>query len=219
MPYGGVIFDLDGTLVDTLTDIGEAINALLVQDGYSEHTMDVYYELVGQCHQIKDFISRAFGFFEKASSDRQDRLLQRFRSAHEKNWQNKSRPYPGVVDLLYHLHQNGVKTAVLSNKLHVFAVRTVSHFLPEFEFVRVQGARPDRPMKPDPHFAMEIAADMGVAPNQIAFLGDSQDDMRTACNAGMTAVGAAWGYTAERDLWESGAQYVIHEPSEILRIE
>ena len=140
------------------------------------------------------------------------------RKAYERNWNVKTRPYPGIPELLDALSAHGLKMAVLSNKPHDFTLKSVEGLLPAWRFDAVIGERPPIPRKPDPSSALEIANRLGVEPARFLYLGDTATDMKTANAAGMFAVGALWGFRDAEELIAGGAVKLIAKPAELLEL-
>lgn len=213
MDIAAVLFDLDGTLLDTLEDIADASNRVLSRHGYPVHPISAYRYFVGEGARM--LVRRTLP--EEARGDAiVDRLYEGFREEYHRNWNAKTRPYDGVPDMLEGLIERGVKIAVLSNKPDDFTRKCVEELLAGFAFDAVLGEREDVPAKPDPRGALRIAADIGVAPERMVLVGDSSIDMKTAVAAGMFAVGALWGFRERRELEENGARLVLEHPRDLL---
>jgi len=213
MKYPAVIFDLDGTLLDTLADIADAMNAALERIGFPGHETAAYRYLTGD--GVRALAERSIP--EPAKNDTAvAACIREFRSQYADRWGTKTRPYPGIPELLAGLAGRRIRLSVLSNKLDEFTRRAVRDFLPGFEFSFVIGAKPDLPPKPDPAGALLIASGLAIPPSQIIYLGDTGVDMLTAVRAGMHPVGALWGFRDEKELRENGAGAVISTPGELL---
>lgn len=213
MEYDGVIFDLDGTLVDTLEDIGDAMNRVLTAEDAPPRSYLEYRYLVGR--GLWNLVTEALPAGLR-DDETVARSYKRMIADYGEHCLVKTRLYHGAADLVRGLRTAGVSLAVFSNKSDELTRRIVEALLDPADFAAVVGALPGVPLKPDPSVAFEIAAVMGVAPGRIAYLGDSLVDMLTAGAAGMIAVGAAWGFRTRRELVESGAQLVIDHPLELL---
>jgi phosphoglycolate phosphatase len=212
--YKAIIFDLDGTLIDSAADVGDAVNRVLSRYGFLEHPGAAYYRFMGD--GVVELMRRALP--EKArSSERVQAGVQAFFREYEGCWHHHSRPYPGVPELLDGLSERGVRLSVLSNKPHAFTTAFVERFFPEWTFAAVFGQREGVPRKPDPAAALEIADGMGISPAAVLFLGDTPTDMRTARAAGMFSVGACWGFRSPSELSAGGAESLIRHPMELLR--
>ncbi len=212
MSSKGIIFDLDGTLLNTLQDLADTVNSVLGSRGWPQHPVDAYRLFVGD--GLTMLIRRAV---PEAVQDQVllNECIQAAREEYSRRWANKTAPYPGVLHTLDALDCKGVPMAVLSNKPHEATVHTVGHFFPDGYFQVVQGALPNGAVKPDPEPALEVAARMGLKPHQVYFLGDSNVDMFTANSAGMIALGAAWGFRGTEELLKAGAHYILENPKEI----
>ena len=215
-----VIFDLDGTLLDTLEDIAGAMNVVLRDRGLPPRPAESYKKVVGQ--GLEEAVRRAFAPpvtpAPALSDDEVAGIIRDYRREYAAAWRLHSRPYPGVPELLDALAARGVQTAVLSNKSHPFTEEMVRELLPGHAFAAVRGALPDQPLKPDPTTALAIAAGLGVPPSSCLFLGDTNVDMLTAVAAGMVPVGALWGFRAESELRAHGAAAVIASPLDLLAL-
>ncbi|NLE21441.1 MAG: HAD family hydrolase [Actinobacteria bacterium] len=213
MGFDGVIFDLDGTLVDTLEDIADAMNTVLAHEGAPGHGYDEYRYLIG--YGIRNLVTEALPA-ELRSAERVERCYARMLEEYGAHSLVKTRAYEGVPELVRALRAAGVPLAVHSNKADEPTQTIVAALLDPGDFVVVAGARPDAPLKPDPTVALDIAARFGLPPARVAYVGDSHVDMRTATAAGMVAVGAAWGFRTPEELVASGATAVIEAPGELL---
>ena len=213
MKFRAAVFDLDGTLLDTLSDIADAMNAALNRMGFPGHETAAYRYLTGDG-------ARALTERSLPESARGETTItacvRELRREYADRWGTKTRPYPGIPELLSGLVRRRLKLSVLSNKLDEFAGRAVRDFLPGFEFAFVIGARADVPPKPDPAGALLISGGLGIPPAQILYLGDTGVDMQTAVRAGMYPVGALWGFRDEQELRENGARVLINSPPELL---
>lgn len=213
MKYRAVIFDLDGTLLDTLDDLADAANRVLAVAGYPVHPREAYRYFVG--NGLPTLIRRILPQDRQDAEDA-DRLIRAFREDYGRNWHVKTRLYDGVGAMLTGLRERGVVLAVLSNKPDDFTRICVRRFLDDWRFEVVLGQRPGVPAKPDPAGALEIAGLLDLPPAEILYLGDSDTDMKTARAAGMFPVGAAWGFRTAEELRASGAGRLSGRPEELL---
>jgi phosphoglycolate phosphatase len=213
--FDGVIFDLDGTLVDTLEDIADAMDRVLAQEGVRGHSYAEYRYLIG--HGIRNLVTESLPA-ELRSEERVARCYERMIEDYGRHSLVKTRVYDGVPELVRELRAAGVPLAIHSNKADAPTQAIVAALLDPADFVQIAGARPDAPLKPDPAVALAIAARFGLPPGRVAYLGDSLVDMRTATAAGMVAVGAAWGFRTPEELTESGAAAVIGAPLDLLAL-
>ena len=207
-----IIFDLDGTLLDTLDDIADSVNRMLNEEGLPTHTVDAYRFFIGDGWRM--LVSRALPE-DQRSDERIEFCSARSREIYHENWNRKTRAYAGIADLMEGLQEKGIPRAVLSNKPHDFALRYAEAYLGRWKFEAILGYSDRFPPKPDPTAALEIAARIGVAPANFLFVGDSAVDMQTAHAAGMHAVGAAWGFRGAEELKSSGCHTLVHHPLEI----
>lgn len=214
-PFRAVVFDLDGTLADSLADIGGAMDVALAALGLPTHSLDAYRAMVGE--GVGELVRRALG--GDADPELQRRVLERYRSAYAEADHRRTHPYPGVDALLDGLRERQVPFAILSNKSHAFTQSLVERRFAGWRFEAVLGEREGVPRKPDPTAALELAALLGVAPVEIAFVGDTAVDMRTARAAGMIPVGVLWGFRGRDELLEHGARFLLDRPQQLLELE
>jgi phosphoglycolate phosphatase len=211
-----VVFDLDGTLLDTLSDIASAMNTVLSRNGLPVHEVDAYRTMVGSGFET---LARRALPAEKAPDDALvTEIAGQLREAYEAQPVVRTRPYDGVRTLLAGIAERRLPMAVLSNKADALVQRIVAEFFAPGLFAVVQGMRDDVPAKPDPTSALAIARHIGVSPPGVVYLGDSDVDMHTATNAGMRAVGAGWGFRGATELREAGAEIVIDAPLDLMGI-
>ena len=213
MKYKAAIFDLDGTLLNSIDDLADSCNNALEKLGFPTHTIECYKVFVGD--GMRKLVERSL---PEDSRDEETlaKCFAEMREQYSRAWAVKSKPYAGILEMLKKLEQTGMKLAVLSNKPDDFTKLCVDRFLQEIEFTIVCGVCPDRPAKPDPTGALAIANEFGVAPKDIIYLGDTNTDMQTANTAGMFAVGAIWGFRTKSELEEFGAHKTIEHPSEFI---
>ena len=215
MCFEAILFDLDGTLLDTLEDLGNAANRVLEKYDFPTHTMADYRYFVGD--GVVTLMNRALPE-DKRNNDTIQICVKTFREEYGKSWNVKTRPYDGVPEMLDALVTHGLKMAVLSNKPDEFTKLCVTEFLPKWAFDMVIGQHNSLPLKPDPAGALEIVKCLDVPPSNFIYLGDTAIDMKTAVAAGMYPVGALWGFRTEKELLENGAQALIKRPQEILTL-
>lgn len=215
MPFDAVLFDLDGTLLDTLEDIADAANRALARHSYPLHPVASFRYFVGE--GARTLVERTLPE-EARDTHTIDRLYAEFRGEYARNWKAKTRPYDGVPELLDGLVARGLKIAVLSNKPDDFTRRCVGELLGAWTFDAVLGHHDGIPPKPDPTGALRVAAALGVPPKRILLAGDSAIDMATAVAAGMFPVGVLWGFRTREELESSGARAVIEAPGELLAL-
>jgi phosphoglycolate phosphatase len=210
-----VIFDLDGTLVDSLAGITRAMNQVLAAEGFPPHTPDAYRRMVGD--GVSWLVTRALPQ-DQRHPGQIERYVSAYKQAYETLWRETTLPFPGIPDLLRELTARRIPCAVLSNKSHGVTTRMVSTLFPTFPFADVLGQRPGHPLKPDPAPAIALSLAMGGSPVETWFVGDSAVDMETARRAGMKAAGVSWGMRTPKELKESGAMTVLTSPGELLNL-
>jgi phosphoglycolate phosphatase len=215
MHFKAVIFDLDGTLLDTLEDIASATNRVLKEKSFPSHKLDAYRYFVGDGSKM--LITRALPE-DKRDEDTVFTCFKIFIKDYGQNWKINTKPYEGITEMLDVLKARGLKMSVLSNKPHEFTKRCVTEFLSNWSFDVVLGQRDKFPQKPDPASAIKIARQIDMLPSDFLFLGDTAIDMKTAIAAGMFPVGALWGFRPLKELQESGAGALIKKPIEILNL-
>ncbi|OGH01004.1 MAG: hypothetical protein A2600_01055 [Candidatus Lambdaproteobacteria bacterium RIFOXYD1_FULL_56_27] len=214
MSFKAVIFDLDGTLVNSLDDLAEACNRSLSKFGYPIHPLEAYKKFVGE--GAKHLVTQALPPAARKEVEI-NRLLALFQQDYQTQAAVKTKPYEGVEALLAGLEALGTQKAILSNKPHLLTVQVVGHFLQSYSFHPVFGAREGVLRKPDPAGALEICRAWGLAPDQVLYLGDTAIDMKTATQAGCFPLGAAWGFRPE-ELNASGARAIVQSPLEVLEL-
>lgn len=207
-----VIFDLDGTLLDTLGDIADSMNAVLTRFLLPVHELGEYRSMVGSGMEALARRALPPGFRDEEVSGIVKALIEEY----GRRFSATSRPYPGVPETLSALSARGMPLAVLSNKPDAFTKLMVRTLLWQWDFREVRGLSPGSPRKPDPATALDIARTLGLPPDKIVFVGDSDIDMQTAERAGMRSVGALWGYQDRERLISSRAGIVVEYPQNLL---
>ncbi len=208
-----IIFDLDGTLVDTLVDLAETCNEVLFHQHFPTHPTLAYKKFVGD--GLQTLMKRA------APAGTKDAVIQQcclsFKNLYSRNWKRNSCPYAGIDDMLSALMKHNVRLAVLSNKPHDFTRIFVNEFFPNGEFSIVYGQRDGVPKKPDPAVALEVAKFLDTRPQEMFFVGDSGVDIQTGKAAGMLTAGVTWGFRSIEELTENKADVLINNPLELLQ--
>jgi len=213
MPSNALLLDLDGTLVDSLGDIAASVNAVLAERSLPTHSVDAFRRMVGD--GIGALVQRAAGVGPGSDLDE---LLAAVRARYDEHMLDQTAPFPGVVDTLHELRRRGIPLAIVSNKPHDKTRRMVDHLFPDVPFGIVLGDRDGVERKPDPASSFEAARALGVAPDDCAFVGDSDVDMLTARAAGMRAVGVSWGFRGADELRRAGADQIIDRATELLEL-
>jgi phosphoglycolate phosphatase len=215
MHFKAVIFDIDGTLLDTLLDIANSANTVLARSGFPQHKPQDYKYYVGDGIQV---LAQRILPTDRRDEATINKIAAEIDSEYSQHWADNSHPYPGIPELLKSLTDRGIKIAALSNKPDRSARLTVSRLLPDWHFEFVLGVSPSTPKKPDPQGALGIAQNLKIKPDDFLYLGDTDTDMKTAGSAGMYAVGALWGFRTAEELLASGARLLLHSPLELLKI-
>lgn len=213
MAVRGIIFDLDGTLIDTLPDLTAAVNAGRRAMGLPDRPMSDVRTWIGEGLPI--LCRRALADAPGAPAEEMIPIVTKYYTAHRLD---EAAPYPGIAELLDALVARSVPTAVLSNKPHMHTVPMVETLLSRWPWTAVEGDRDADRRKPDPRTALEIVGRMGLDPGRVALVGDGDTDMETAVNAGLLAVAATWGYRDRDILAAAGAARMADTPSQVLQL-
>ena len=208
------MFDLDGTLLDTLQDLADSMNRTLDAMGHSSHDVDDYRYFVGDGVAA---LARRVLPENHRDDETVNHAVEGMRKEYSKRWAEKTKPYDGVAEMLDGLAKLEIPMAVLSNKPDDFTKLMVAELLGHWQFQYVFGVCDAIPAKPDPGGALGIAAKMDIEPRHILYLGDTNTDMKTANAAGMYAVGALWGFRTAEELNENGAKEIIEHPTDLLK--
>lgn len=208
-----VIFDLDGTLLNTLEDLGRAVNYALSLRGFPLHSLDEYRGMVG--HGVRNLVTVALPKELQADDALIDAALADFKAYYTAHIDVHTRPYAGMVEVVQQLHARGVKLAIASNKFQSGTEALIAVFFPGIPFVAVLGNRPGYPLKPDPEIVGEVLRQASASPSEAAMVGDSLTDMKTAANGGIRGIAVTWGY---RLLDPSPAYTLVSSPEELLSL-
>jgi phosphoglycolate phosphatase len=208
-----LIFDLDGTLIDSLADLAEAVNRMLDDCGYPRQDLALFPQFIGD--GVRQLVHRALPDSARDEAN-VTRCVQLYQQHYEDLWHAQTQPYAGIRELLAELKQRGVAVACISNKPDHFTQLCCRHFfLGEFQVVLGQRASVER--KPAPEGGLECAALLKLAPSECGYVGDSGIDMQFAKNCGMTALGVSWGFRSRGELLENGADSVADSPADLLQ--
>lgn len=208
-----VIFDLDGTLLDSIEDIASSMNKVLESLQLPTHKIEDYKHFVGGGVYI--LVENALS---NQSKEIKDEVIKRFKIEYDGKLHSKTLPYDGIYELLDELKKLDINLAVLSNKPHEFTVSYVNHFFKNYNFKEIHGQKKDVPKKPDPKAALDIVKCLDSSCENTYFIGDTKIDMQTAKSANMTAIGVLWGFRDEKELRDFGADFIVSNPLEILKI-
>ena len=209
-----VIFDLDGTLLDTIPDIAAALNRALASQGLPNHPVRAFEAFVGG--GIREAVRKAAP--EGTPDEVQDRVLERYHDIYVADCTNRTALYPGIPEMLTALERRGLALGVLSNKTEATAQKIIRRCFPGGPFRCVFGRAEGRPLKPAAGAAAPVLEALGLLPEEIAYVGDSGTDMTFARAAGMLAVAAPWGYRSREDLSSCGAELMPENPAELARM-
>lgn len=213
MKCKAIIFDLDGTLLNTLEDLAIAFNIACGEFGCPEYPAEKYKSLIG--HGARNVIS--FRFRQHNLPDESiDKAVQIFREAYQATELSRTHPYPEIPNILNSLNKSSIKLNVLSNKPHIETLQCIRTFFDIRQFEVVLGHRENTPLKPDPTTARQIMKQCKISDHEGLFIGDTAVDIKTARNANMVAVGVTWGFRTHHELKHCGADIIIHEPNEII---
>ena len=208
------IFDLDGTLLDTLADLAGAANTMLQESGFPTHPDSAYVNFIG--NGMAMLVTRALP--ENARDEATvTRCTERYRELYAEGWNKETAPYAGIPEALDQLEADGWSLGVVSNKPHEFTKLCIDHFFPG-RFACVLGQRDHVPRKPDPAGLLEAAEFLGASPEQAIYVGDSGVDVKTSIAAGIECIAVLWGFRSKEELEEAGATQFAADSSEMLSI-
>ena len=211
-PWEAVVFDLDGTLADTLRDLAEATNAALALSGLSTFPVEQYRYMVG--NGARKLIERAAG--EDAPSSLRDKIFEDFLHIYDRDCLKYAKPYDGMPETLRSLKKDGIKLLVVTNKPDAQAHKIITALFGKDLFDGIYGNCEGRKTKPDPFLTLQALSSVNAKPAGSLFVGDSNVDIFTANNAGMKSAGVLWGFRNKEELTKAGAVYILHKPAEIL---
>lgn len=212
MNFKAVLFDLDGTLLDTLEDIADSTNYVLEKNNLPTHPLQSYNKFVGD--GLTMLMKRVLPK-DKREGNLLDQCVEEFRREYQKRWNAKSKPYPGIKQMLDVLKGRKLKLAVLSNKPDDFTKQCVNELLPHWNFEMILGLNHSIPAKPNPTGAKKIIDYLKLLPEDILYVGDTDIDMKTASATGMYPCGVLWGFRSRKELEESGAKCLLEKPEDI----
>ncbi|MDQ0205216.1 HAD family hydrolase [Pectinatus haikarae] len=214
LKYDGIIFDLDGTLLDTLEDLSNSVNEALGMYGYKRYAKEDYKLKIGG--GFRDLLERSLP--TDTPAEMIDRILSSFLAVYDKNYRKNTKPYNGIGQTLIKLRDAGMSLAVNSNKRDDYTKILLSDKLSMISFIAIYGERTNIPKKPDPAAAEIIIKTMNIPKSKIIYVGDSKTDILTAKNAGIESIGVTWGFRDRKELEKYGAVYIADRPEDILNI-
>lgn len=209
--YDTVLFDLDGTLLDTLEDLADGVNASLEQNGFPKRTLEEIRSFVG--NGVAKLMERAIP--GGLANDRYDVCLKEFKEAYGEHIQRKTRAYPGIPELLEQLRQEGYKLGIVSNKFDLAVKKLNDCYFPGLIQVAV-GSMDHVPRKPAPDGVFRAMEELGAEKARTVYVGDSEVDIATARNAGIPCISISWGFRSREELAESGASVIVERPDALL---
>lgn len=215
MSYKAVIFDLDGTLLDTIDDICDSCNAVLKRMGYQTFSVSEYKHFVGR--GVDELIATLIDKGEMDPAEFHE-IKTGYLEEYAVRQRHKTRVYDGMIEVLKQLKAKDIKIGILSNKPHFQTIDVVNHYLPMIAFDKVMGKRREYPIKPNPEALQDILKEWSLEKTSVLYIGDTNTDMQTAFNAGVKSVGVLWGFRSEEELLEAGAQIIVSKPREIIDI-
>lgn len=210
------IFDLDGTLLNTIKDLGEAVNYALDRNGFHTHSVASYPYFVG--NGVKRLIERALPEDARKKSSVVNTMLKDFKQYYNEHNTDRTKPYDGIPELLQELLDSGVQLAVASNKYQQATLKIINHFFPDIPWVAIQGQQEGVPVKPDPSIIFMILSQAKIAKQDTIYIGDSGIDMETARRACIDSIGVTWGFRPVKELKEYHANAIINRPQDIIPI-
>jgi phosphoglycolate phosphatase len=214
MTFKGIIFDLDGTLVNSLEDISDSMNNVLQRYGFPPHDIQTYKHFIGNGLNLVCEALPEGSRDEKLITKCYDLMMDEYRN----NCINKTQPYDGITELLNELATREIKLAVFSNKVDDLTKKVVMNLLPNWNFEVVIGFSDEIPRKPNPLGAFLISKQLEISPEELIYVGDTDLDMKTANSAGMFAVGVLWGFRTKEQLTATGAKYLLNHPLELIQM-
>ncbi|MCM1137208.1 MAG: HAD family hydrolase [Duncaniella sp.] len=210
-----IIFDLDGTLLNTIEDLGAATNYALHECGYPIHNLSSYPMFVG--NGVSRLIERSLPEDER-SAENVARLREKFTVYYDEHCADLTKPYPGIMETLNTLQEMGVRMAVASNKYQSAVERLIDHFFPQIEWAAIEGQKEGVPVKPDPSIVFEILAKSPTRKSKVLYVGDSGVDMETARRACVDSAGVTWGFRPVKELRDYHADNIVNSPEELITI-
>jgi phosphoglycolate phosphatase len=209
------IFDLDGTLLDSIDDIAFSMNDVLARNGFPTHAREAYFYFVGNGARL--LTERALPEHAR-TAEQVDSVMRQFMAFYDLHKADQTHPYPGLVPTMKALQSHGAKFAVASNKPHEVMPDLMRRYFPEISFSVVLGHRKGHPIKPDPEIVRDILSVTGTEPEKVLYIGDTAVDVNTAHAAGLRMAGALWGYRTREELVSAGADLLLERPESLLAV-
>lgn len=213
----GVIFDLDGTILNTIDDLADSMNYMLRHFGYPEHS-DLFYHMQAVGSGAKNYVKNCLPENVRENEEQLEKCLAFYKTYYNEHSSIKTKPYDGVKEMMQYLTNENIQIAILSNKPDDPVKELVKHWFSDFSISCIYGEREGIPRKPDPKGPLMVVEEMELAPSEVAFVGDSDVDIKTGLNAGMTAIGVLWGFRTKEQLIEAGAQYLVETKDDFISL-
>lgn len=211
-----IVFDLDGTLLNSLADLADSCNFLLHKHGFPTHPLDSYRYFVG--NGIKNLVRRALPAEASKDEDYVEQFFQEMVAYYDLHKADKTAPYPQITETMEILQEKGIQLAVASNKVNKAMKPLMDHYFPSIHFIAALGQREGIPIKPHPQIVFDILRIAQVGAEEALYVGDTGVDVQTAHSAGLPAVGVLWGFRDRNELIEHKADFIIEKPEELLDI-
>ena len=212
--FSAVLFDLDGTLLDTLEEIATAANSVLQRRGYAHHEIKAYRRFVG--NGVHNLVERILPEDRRSNHHEVRQFAEELAAEYKRREDRLTKIYPEIPELLTALQDKSIPLAILSNKPHLLTIRCVNRFLSQWQFQSILGQQASRPRKPDPSGALKTAQRLMLSPHSILYVGDTEVDIQTARAAGITSVGALWGFRSKAELVANKPDFIVETPKQIL---
>lgn len=212
--FSAVLFDLDGTLLDTLEEIATAANSVLQRRGYARHEVQAYRRFVG--NGVGSLVDRILPEDRRSNHHDVQQLTEELAAEYKRREDRLTKIYPGIPELLTALQDKSIPLAILSNKPHLLTIRCANRFLSQWRFQSILGQQADRPRKPDPAGVLKTAKRLTLPSHSILYVGDTEVDIQTARAAEITSVGVLWGFRSKAELIASKPNFIIETPKQIL---
>ncbi len=213
----GVIFDLDGTILNTIDDLADSMNYMLTQFGYPEHS-ELFYHMQAVGSGAKNYVKNCLPEAIRENDEQVEKCLNFYKKYYNEHSSIKTKPYDGIPAVMQFLADAGIQIAILSNKPDEPVKILAKQWFSAFNIPCVYGERAGVPRKPDPQGPLAVAEEMGLLPSEIAFIGDSDVDIKTGINAGMIAIGVLWGFRTKEQLKAAGAEYLAETPEKLIAL-
>ena len=211
--FSAVLFDLDGTLLDTLEEIATAANSVLQRQGYARHEIKAYRRFVG--NGVRHLVERILPEDRRSNHHEVQQFTEELAAEYERRADRLTKIYPEIPELLTALQDQSIPLAILSNKPHLLTIRCANQFLSQWRFQSILGQQANHPRKPDPAGALEIAKRLTLSPHSILYVGDTEVDIQTAHAAGITSVGVLWGFRSKAELIANKPDFIVETPKQI----